>query len=166
MDEVVHNQDDFSKELEDLKKKVIELEDKNQEYLNGWKRAKADFVNYQREEAERVEHLGRMMSEGLIRELITVLDSFELALLAITKTADREVVRGVEMIKAQLTEVFKRSGVERIEAKIGEVFNPVLQEAVGVVKTEGPSDTIVEILDSGYRMGEKVIRPARVKVSE
>lgn len=166
MDEVVHNQADFSKELEDLKKKVIELEDKNQEYLNGWKRAKADFVNYQREEAERVEHLGRMMSEGLIRELITVLDSFELALLAISKTADREVVRGVEMIKAQLTEVFKRSGVERIEVKIGEVFNPILQEAVGVVKTEGPSDVIIEILDSGYRMGEKVIRPARVKVSE
>ena len=139
--------------LEELKKQC-------EEYLNGWKRAKADFVNYQKDEAKRFATIMQMANEVIIRELLIVLDSFNLALLA--SPSNRE---SLSLIKSQLEDILKRNGLEKISVNIGQVFDPAWHEAVADVESvDQSSNTIVEIIGIGYTLHGKIIRPARVKV--
>lgn len=139
-------------------------EKEREEYLNGWKRAKADLINYQKEESKRFEELLKFANAGMIRELITVLDSFDLALAAMEKEGKAE--KGVYMIQTQLGEVLKKNGLERMPASVGGAFDPNLQETVGEVESDKPPGTIIEEVAKGYLLNGRVIRPARVKISK
>lgn len=139
-------------------------EKEREEYLNGWKRAKADLINYQKEESKRFEELIKFANAGMIRELITVLDSFDLALAAMEKEGKAE--KGVYMIQTQLGEVLKKNGLERMPASVGGDFDPNLQETVGEVESDKPPGTIIEEVAKGYLLNGRVIRPARVKISK
>lgn len=141
-----------------------ECEKKRDEYLAGWQRAKADFINYKKEEIARLEHISRYANEGLLRDLIAVVDSFELGLAALEKAGPVE--KGVYMIKAQIEDLLKRSGVTRIQVDIGAPLNPEHSEAIAEVISSQPPGTVVEEVEAGYRLHEKIIRPARVKVAK
>lgn len=145
------------KELEDLKVKC-------EEYLNGWKRAKADFLNYQKDEAKRFEQILKFGNEAIMKELIDVLDSFELALAA------HPTEKGFYMVRAQLEDMLKKNGLEKMIVSVGHVFDPALHEAVGEVDPPAGGDqlsnTIAEEVERGYTLHGKLVRPARVKVAK
>lgn len=146
-------------DLEQFKKQA-------EEYLGGWKRAKADLINYKKDEFQRLEEVAKFAGEDLIRELITILDSFDLSIVAMEKTQDGKVEKGVYLIRLQLEDLLKKRGLERIKAKVGDAFNPALHEAIGTMASEGPEGTIAEEVERGYALHGKVLRPARVKVSK
>lgn len=145
-------------ELEELKKKA-------EEYLNGWKRAQADLINYKKDENKRLEEVVKFGNAVLIRDLLTALDSFDLAVAALEKLGS--VDRGIYMIKSQLEDTLKKHGLEKLAVAIGQQFDPNLQEAITEVENSGkPPNTVVEEVEAGYNLNGKLIRPARVRVAK
>ena len=122
----------------------------------------ADFENYKKQMLRRqTEHLERA-TEGLLEQLLPVLDSFELAMGALD-VADESVRKGVELVFAELIAVLERAGLERIDAG-GQPFDPNEHDAV--LQEDGDGEPVVsEILRTGYRLKGRVLRPAMVKVS-
>lgn len=139
------------------------LQKERDEYLEGWKRAKADFINYKKEEAERVGRSMRNVTEMIVGDLLPVLDSFELGITSATEDASK---KGMELIRMQLEEVLRRYGVEKIKVLHGDLFNPAFHEAIGEIDSEFPEGTIAEEVVKGFMIGERVLRPTRVKVSK
>jgi len=132
------------------------------EYLDGWRRAKADLINYKKEESQRFEAVARFAHEEFLRDILPVLDSFELCLAALEKQGSVE--KGVYMIKGQLEDVLRRRGLSRITVSRGEDFDPHRHEAVAMIETDGTSGTVHEEVEAGYMLYDKVIRPARVRL--
>jgi len=141
-----------------------EPQSKEEEYLEGWKRAKADLINYKKEEEKRFVSVLQFANEQIIRELITVLDSFDLAIESLAK--EGKVEKGVYLIRAQLEDVLKRYGLERVIVSVGKPFDPALQEALAVESSDKESGTVLEEVEHGYTLQGKLIRPARVKVAK
>ncbi|MEK7608368.1 MAG: nucleotide exchange factor GrpE [Patescibacteria group bacterium] len=151
-------------ETKDLREKLEQCEKQRDEYLAGWQRAKADFINYRKEEMARLQEVAKYGAEDLIRECITVIDSFDLGIRALEKQG--AVEKGVYMIRAQVEDMLRKRGVERIPLKSGEEFDPTTSEAVAEVQSDLPTGAIVEEIEAGYRLHEKIVRPARVTVSK
>ncbi|PIU98251.1 nucleotide exchange factor GrpE [Candidatus Wolfebacteria bacterium CG03_land_8_20_14_0_80_40_12] len=149
-------------EIDELSKCQKERE----EYLDGWKRAKADLLNYKKDEAKKFEAVVKFANESLIKELINVLDSFDLALISLGNEGGAKTQKGLYLIRQQLEDALKQQGLERIAVSVGQQFNPALQEAIALVETEGPSDAIIEEVERGYLLNGRLIRPARVKISK
>lgn len=143
---------------------IAKLEKEKEEYLNGWKRAKADLINYKKEEAARLENFAKFSNEMLVADLIPALDSFELSL-SVIKDGD-PAKKGVELIRSQLEDILKKHGLERIKVGRGDLFDTNLAEAVGEVNAAEPPGTIAEEVSGGYRLHSKVIKPVRVKLSK
>lgn len=129
-------------------------QNKEEEYLNNWKRERADFLNYKKEEAKRVEEFVKFANEDLILEAIEVLDDLELAVKELPNV-------GLEQIIKKFNELFKKYGVERID--VGGKFDPNLHEAVEIIEEGGGKMVGVR---AGYTMHGKLIRPARVKLTK
>lgn len=129
-----------------------ELKQKAEEYLNGWKRERADFLNYKKDEMERIGQLVKYANEEIILKLLPVLDNIRLA-------ANHIKDEGLSQIKKQLSDFLQKEGIEEIKTT-GEKFNPNTMEAV-----EGEGDTVSEELQRGYTMYGKIIRVAKVKVT-
>jgi molecular chaperone GrpE len=150
-------------ELLEPQESANDLERERDEYKEGWMRAKADFTNYKRTEAERINTAITMGMKSIVEDLLLVLDSFGLALQALKDNPVGE--QGMRMIQGQLHDVLKRYGVELIkpEELIGKEFDPAVAEAIGFkndsVHAEG---TIDSVMQDGYRMNGKVLRPTRV----
>lgn len=152
-----------------LKEKLQACLEERQEYLNGWQRAKADNINARREEEKKREEIGKLVRGSVIEDLLPVLDSFDLAFQNkdAWEKVDENWRKGVEYIHSQLITVFTNNGFIEINPA-GEVFNPLYHVAGETVFTEeeGESGKIQRVIQKGYRMGEMVVRPARVAVYE
>ena len=148
----------------DLKEQIEEMTAQRDEYLAGWQRAKADFINYKKEELQRIQETARYGSEDLIKDLISVMDNFDLALRTLEKAGPVE--KGIYLIRTQIDDILKKRGLEKIDLKPGDVFDPAVAEALSEVDAEQPPGTIVQEIESGYRLHEKVLRPARVIISK
>jgi molecular chaperone GrpE len=144
-------------ELEETKKQ-------RDEYLSGWQRAKADFINYKKEEMKRMEEISQYGNIGLIRDMISVLDNFDLGLRSLEKAGPVE--KGVYLIKSQMEDILKKRGVEKIDIKPGDAFDPNVAEALSEVPSDQAAGTVVEQIEPGYRLHDKIVRPARVIVSK
>ncbi len=144
--------------------KLAVTEKQRDEYLAGWQRAKADFINYKKDEVRRFEDMIRFANEDLLEELIDVLDSFDLGLAALEKAGPVE--KGVYMVRSKLESVLKQRGLERLSVKAGDMFDPSLSEAIVEAESDQPAGTILEIIEAGYKLHDKILRPARVKVSK
>lgn len=163
----------------DEAKKLAETEAKAAEYLAGWQRAKADFANYKKDEMQKFEEFAKYSSAEIIKEFINVLDSFDLAITAMeamrqaptlgevgAPTKSVGVEKGVYMIRAQIEDILKKRGIEKIETKTGSDFDPSFSEAIAIVESEEPEGKVLEEIEAGYKLYDKVIRPARVKISK
>lgn len=148
-------------EVKDLNKRLEKAEKEKEEYLDGWKRAKADLINYKKDELKRLEEVARFGSESLILELISILDDFDLALTTLEKQSAAE--KGVYLIRSRFEDILKRRGLERIKVEAGDKFDPNYHEAIAAV-SGGEEGFIAEEVEAGYTLHGKVIRPARVKV--
>lgn len=142
-----------------------EFKIKCEEYLNGWKRAKADFINYQKDESRRFESIIKFTNENLIVDLILVLDSFDLAIKSLKNPSE---IKALSVIRSQLEDLLKKNGLQRIEVSLGEIFNPALYEAVAEVSANeaSTSNSIVEEVEKGYTLHGKLIRPVKVKITK
>lgn len=150
---------------EDLNKTIEELEKKKEEYFSGWQREKADFINYKKNEFERLKGTLCIAKESLFEELIPVLDNFRLAERAISDDdKNNKSVAGLLMIKKQLNDSLKALGLEEIES-IGNKFDPNLHEAVEEVEGQ-ETGMIIEEVEKGYTYNGKTLRPAKVKVGK
>jgi molecular chaperone GrpE len=134
------------------------------EYLDGWQRARAELVNHKRDESKRFDEMMKFANNALIRELIAVIDNFELAIVSMERQG--EVEKGIYLIKGQLEEILKQQGLEKMIVTIGQQFDPSVHEAIASVPSELDSGLIVEEAERGYYLHGKLIRPSRVKVAE
>lgn len=134
------------------------------EYLDGWKRAKADLINYKKEESKRFMEMAKFASEDLIGEILGILDSFDLGLTALEK--DGKAEKGLYLIRTQLEDVLRKRGLERIAVSVGQPFDPATHEAVAEIESDKPSGAIIEEIERGYLLNGKIIRPVRVKIAK
>ena len=179
---------------EELKKQLEESEKKASEYLAGWQRARADFLNYKKEEMERISEFLKYASEEFILKILPILDNFEIAekklpenlkadeLCSSPPFADARVkdekpevqpsvdygasIKGFLQIKRQLENFLKSQGVEEIKS-VGEKFDPNFHEVVEEIEVKDKEKGIVieEIL-KGYKINGRLLRPTKVKVSK
>ena len=143
-----------------LKKELEAVKKEKQEYLDGWQRAKADYVNAaKRFEEDRLQatNFGKL---AVFKSFITPMDSLERA-----KQAG-EIPEAFQAIAKQLEEAAKAHGLMQF-GEVGEVFDPSLHEALGQEPTDSKDkdDTITQVFEKGWRVGEMVIRPAKVRVA-
>lgn len=167
-----NNQEEKQEEKKEEKKissgedELARCQKEREEYLDGWKRAKADLINYKKDEVKRFEAVVKFANEAIIRDLINVLDSFDLALVALENKGDKKDEKGLYLIRQQLEDLLRQNGLERIMVSVGQPFDPSLHEVIASVESDKPSDTVVEEVEKGYLLNGKLIRPARVKVSK
>ncbi len=149
---------------ENLGEKLAECEKKKEEFLAGWQRARADFLNYKKEEAKRLGSLAFFAQVEVILNILPILDNFEKAVQE--KQKDSETIQGFLQIKKQIEQILKNFGVEEIKT-IGEKFDPNFSEAKEEVDVKDKEQGIViEEIQKGYTLQGKVIRPAKVKVAK
>lgn len=152
-----------SAEIEALRSQLAEAESKITENLDGWQRAVAEFQNYRkRVERDRLSEQIAMKGE-LIRKVLPVLDDLERALK--NRPAEDAWASGIELIQRKLQAILDSEGVKRIEAE-GAAFDPNFHEAISQEPVDGfESGQVVEIMQQGYMLGDRVIRPAQVRVA-
>jgi|SRR3989344_5363951 len=134
---------------------------KAEEYLNNWKRERADFINYKKDEGKRVEEIVKFSNEGMVLELIEILDELDLVRKNFPdnpKDKSQDWLDKLDKTIDKFQDFLGKYSVEKI--KIGDKFDPSLYEAVGV-EEEGHK---IQEIRAGYTMYDKVIRPARVRI--
>jgi len=135
------------------------------ELTEALQRERADAVNLRRRHEEDMAGLKTRVRANVVRELLPVIDNFERALKHVPQDlVDNEYVKGVQAVVNQFEKTLSDIGVERI-ATVGEVFDPRYHEAVSMDEGEGSEEVVAEELQSGYRIGEDVIRHAMVRVT-
>ena len=149
----------------DLEARLAEAEANRDEYLALAQRVQADFENYRKRAARDQERLVAHAHERLVRELLPVLDDLERTLEAAERHEEAALVDGVRLVERSLRKALEKEGLVEIEAD-GR-FDPHVHEAMLTQAREGiEPGTVVEVLQRGYRVGDRVVRPARVIVAE
>ncbi|HHV51182.1 MAG TPA: nucleotide exchange factor GrpE [Candidatus Avimonas sp.] len=147
--------EELAEENNKLKKELSELKDIYQRML-------AEYANYKRRTEQEKEQIGGFVKAETIKLLLPAIDSFELA---VDAPPGEEYKKGIEMIYRQLIKILKDQGLEEI-SPLGETFNPELHHAVmreDAIDVE--PDTVTEVFQKGYKLGDRIIRPAMVKVA-
>ena len=139
---------------------------KKNEYLENWKRERASFLNYKKEEGERMNKVIEFANQALILEVLNVLDNIYIAEEKLPKDLEKnEWVRGILNIKNQILEFLKNQRVERIDC-LKKDFDPNFHEAVEMTESSSKSGIIIKEIKKGYILNGKVIRPAKVKIAK
>lgn len=156
IDEVIEDQG--------LTKALAAEKAKAEEYLAGWQRAQADFINYKRRCELEKDDLIKYGNAGLISNILPVLDDFELAFSHIPKgEAKTDWVKGMKALERKFITFLENQGVTEIKA-LGEPFDPNLHEAM--MQTEGDEGIIVQEFQKGYKLTDRVIRHSKVAVGD
>lgn len=158
----IFKKDKNKEKIKELEKMVQNLEDNNL-------RTKAEFVNFRRRKEEETSRMLKYANEDLIKELLPTIDNFERAIDMDDDNLEDEVSKflsGFKMIYCNLTNVLKKYEVVEIEA-LNQPFDPTIHQAVMTEKKEGvEAGIVIDVLQKGYKLKDKVIRPSMVKVSE
>ncbi|MBI3634417.1 MAG: nucleotide exchange factor GrpE [Candidatus Yonathbacteria bacterium] len=153
--------------LKKIRDKLRVCEQEKKEYLLGWQRMRADFANARKEEDARQGELVKFASEGLVEDLLPILDSFSMAFTnkEAWEKVDENWRKGVEYIHTQILSILESRGLIEI-GTAGEKLDPRIHVAVEVEATDDKEqeNIISAVIQKGYRLHSKVIRPARVKV--
>lgn len=154
----------------DIDALLADTQRERDEYLDLAKRTKADFENFRKRMTSEVQAATARGKGELLREVVPVLDDLERALQAAgldpEGDSDEGLAHGVLLVFRSLRDSLARNGVEAVDPK-GEKFDPMVHEALSMQPVEGTeSGTVVEVLQKGYRLGDQLVRPARVVVSE
>jgi molecular chaperone GrpE len=152
------------KTVSELEERVALLEKERDEYLNDLKRVAADFENYRRRAARDQESLVGRAHERLVKELLPVLDDLERALEAAAEHEEAKLEDGVRLVHRELSQALAKEGLVEIETN-GR-FDPHVHEALLSQPSEADEGTVIEVIQKGYRLGDRVLRPARVVISQ
>ncbi len=160
------NGEAVSQDLEALQTRLQEMERALEEQKNLYLRTLADFQNYRRRQQDEMERSRLRLLESLMEELLPILDNFERALQAAEATRDLEpLLEGVRLTERQIKALLARYDIHPIEA-VGRPFDPNLHEAIQRIETTEYEDgIIIDEVERGYRIGERVLRPSRVIVA-
>jgi len=169
-EEIVLEEDssDISGKIKKLQNKIKWCEKERQEYLDGWQRSRADFVNREKTVVLEREKAVTKAQEDIFVKLFPILDSFDMAFL--NKDAweklDKDWRIGVEQIYSQTKRIFEQEGIFEIENE--REFNPDLHEPVNITEVEDESHDgqIITVVQKGYIKGDKVLRPTKVIIGK
>jgi molecular chaperone GrpE len=148
-----------------LDEQVAEANRRADEYLNDLRRLAADFDNYRKRVSRESEVQASRATESLVGELLPVLDNLERALDASEHHEEAKVAEGVQFVKQQLAGLLARRGLEEIPCEPGDEFDPHVHEALSHQPSDHPEGAIAAVWQRGYRLGDRVVRAARVVVS-
>jgi molecular chaperone GrpE len=152
---------------ESLEEQVNRLQAEAEEYLDGWQRARAEFANFKKRTQLENEHARERIAGEIITHFLGVKDDIERALAKPPEADDfQDWILGLELIHQKLQALLDAEGVELIEAE-GERFDPNLHEAVSFEESDDHEEgLIIDITQRGYKLGERVLRPAMVRVAK
>ncbi|MBI2120961.1 MAG: nucleotide exchange factor GrpE [Parcubacteria group bacterium] len=156
-----------AQKIKKLREELKKCQQEKEEYLAGWQRAKADFINLKREEEKNRLDLMKFANKELIMEILSVADSFDMAF--VNKEAwekvDQNWRTGVEYIYGQLVSILEQNGVKQLNP-IGETFDPNVHTSIESVPAEKPEDDhkIVAVIQKGYMMHGFLVRSPKVRV--
>jgi molecular chaperone GrpE len=156
---------DGSTELAGDLDQLVQVAAKRDEYLALAQRTQADFENYRKRVAREAAAAQERGAVSLAKELLPALDNLDRALAAAAK--DDPLLEGVRLVRGELSAALARVGIESF-SPVGEAFDPSLHEAVATAPAPeegGQSGTVLEVYQDGYRLGENILRPARVVVA-
>lgn len=150
--------------IKKLREKLKAALEEKQEYLTGWQKAKAEFINARKRDEEDKKDFVRFANENLLAELFPVLDSFNMAMgnKETWEKVDKNWRMGVEYIANQLKKILEEHGLKEIDP-IGQKFDPLRDEAIEDGKE---SDIITTVISKGYSLNGKVVKAPKVKVGE
>jgi molecular chaperone GrpE len=155
---------ELEEQVSTLEERAALLEKERDEYLNDLKRVAADFENYRKRVARDQEGLVARAHERLVKELLPVLDDLERALEAAAQHEEAKLEEGVRLVHRELLEALAREGL--VEVETDGQFDPHVHEALVSQPSEQEDGSVIEVLQKGYRLGDRVLRPARVVVSQ
>ena len=154
-----------SDELERLKAELEELKAKSSELADQYLRAKAEAENVRRRSEEDVAKARKFGIEGFAESLLPVIDSLDAAL-AIQNATPEQLREGSDATLRQLTSALERNKVLAINPAAGEKFDPHYHQAISMVPAEQPANTVVNVLQKGYVIADRILRPALVTVAQ
>jgi molecular chaperone GrpE len=158
------NAEKLSAEIASLKKQLAEAESKTSEFKDSWLRSQAEFQNYKKRLERDNEMTYLSMKGDIIKKVLPALDDLERALQ--NRRADDPWADGIELIARKLQNMLDSEGVKRIEA-LGAEFDPNFHEAISHEPADGArSGHVIGVVQNGYMLGERVIRPAMVRVAQ
>ena len=160
LDEAQQQSEDEGKSLEE---RLAFAEAEANTHLNDLKRLAAEFENYRKRVAREQEALSTRAAERVVKELLPIVDDLERALEAAEEHEEAKLEDGVRLVHRQLASVLEREGLAEIETS-GK-FDPHVHEALLSQPSEAEEGTVIEVLQKGYRLGDRVLRPARVIVA-
>ncbi|MBP9700827.1 MAG: nucleotide exchange factor GrpE [Candidatus Pacebacteria bacterium] len=156
-----------SDKIKKLQEKIKTLEKEKTEYLDGWQRARADYANLQKSTDEDKKRFREHFAQRFVEDLLPVVDSFSMAMSnkEAWEKVDANWRTGVEYIYNQLMTALSEHDLE-VFGKVGETFDPTLHEAVSDTETDDTKldHTIASVLQQGYKLGDNILRAARVNV--
>ena len=146
-----------------IEERLAALEAERDEYLNDLKRVAAEFENYRKRVLRDQESLVARAHERLVKELLPVLDDLERALAAAEEHEEAKLEEGVRLVHRELDDALAREGLAEIETD-GQ-FDPHVHEALLSQPSSEEEGTVIEVVQKGYKLGDRVLRPARVVVA-
>jgi molecular chaperone GrpE len=151
-------------EIDTLKRQLEDAETKLADSVEGWQRSVADFQNYRKRVERDNELMYTSMKGDIIKKVLPALDDLERALQ--NRPAEDAWANGIELIARKLQNILDAEGIKRIEAE-GVEFNPTFHEAISHEPADGvASGHVIAVVQNGYLIGERVIRPALVRVAQ
>ena len=159
--------DEESEKVSELEKELEEAQAQAAEYLDGWQRTQAEFSNYKKRQEAEWAQVTTLASATLLRKLLPVMDNFERAIATLPDNLRQlSWCEGVFLIKRELDAVFESEDVKPIETE-GQMFDPHYHEAVTHEEVPGYEEgQIIGEVQRGYTLGERVLRPALVRVAK
>jgi molecular chaperone GrpE len=162
------DKDQVDDPLEDLAEKLKSKEQEAQENYDRLLRVSAEFENYKKRVSREMEEFRKFSNQSLIKEMLSVVDNLELAMNSTDghKTIDKVLLDGLEMTHREILKVFEKFNVKPISAK-GQSFDPTFHEAVMQEETdEYPDNTVINVLQKGYLIHDRLLRPSMVVVTK
>ncbi len=153
-------------ELEALRQELEKAKAQAAEYLEGWQRTQAEFANYKKRNEQERQELLKLANATLIAKLLPIMDDFERAFQTLPRSLARLTwIDGIALIHRRLQAILEAEGLTVIETK-GQSFDPLLHEAVSYEEVEGYDDgQIIEEVQKGYKLHDRILRPALVRVA-
>ena len=151
--------------LQELEGKVAALEKEKKDNWDRYLRAAADLENMRKRQKREIEDAKFDAKNKILKEMLPVVDNLERAIEHAAQAGTNPIVEGVQLVLRQFTTAFERLEVTAIEA-MGQPFDPNLHEAISQQESEAAPGTVVQVLQRGYRSGERLLRPALVVVAK
>jgi molecular chaperone GrpE len=162
-------EEDLKKTLKKLRADLKQVKKEREEYLTGWQKERADFVNYKKQEEDRKTMFSESMRERILTRFLSVIDSFNMAFAnkEAWEKVDENWRKGIEYIYSQMNNIFEEYGVKPIGVE-GESFDPNFHQSIEMMETKEKEKDhkISQVVQQGYQLGERVLRPAKVNVYE